>query len=406
MSDPAFEDLKTVRAADVYKSGRLAAVLRRTSQGVVLHYEDDYLSGEGQPLATTLPLTDEPTLTGSGAVPPYFAGLLPEGRRLSGLRRAIKTSADDEFSLLLAVGSDAIGDVQVVPEGDPPVRAEPVVQVAKSWSEVRFVDVMGEAGVIDPVALPGVQDKVSARMISVSVKRAGERYILKVDPPEFPHVVENEAYFLSLARRARLEAAHAEVVHDSEGRPGLLVRRFDRLADPSGASVALACEDACQVMGLWPADKYNVTSERVVTALANLCPAKPVALRDLFGQLCYAWLTGNGDVHAKNLAVLATPDGEWRVSPAYDLPSTVPYADRSLALPIGGKTRGISRRRLLEFAAVVGLPARAAAEALDDLLDRLSGLEEELHDGALPFTDNVTIDLIKELRYRRRQVEP
>ena len=43
--------------------------------------------------------------------------LLPEGRRLGALRRAVKTSADDELSLLLAVGADAIGDVQVVPSG-------------------------------------------------------------------------------------------------------------------------------------------------------------------------------------------------------------------------------------------------------------------------------------------------
>ncbi|HHU66493.1 MAG TPA: hypothetical protein GXZ33_01375 [Corynebacterium sp.] len=30
--------------------------------------------------------------------------MLPEGRRLTALRTAVKTSADDEFSLLLAVG--------------------------------------------------------------------------------------------------------------------------------------------------------------------------------------------------------------------------------------------------------------------------------------------------------------
>ena len=32
-----------------------------------------------------------------------FAGLLPEGRRLGALRRAVKTSADDDLTLLLAV---------------------------------------------------------------------------------------------------------------------------------------------------------------------------------------------------------------------------------------------------------------------------------------------------------------
>lgn len=36
---------------------------------------------------------------------PYFAGLLPEGRRLSTVRTAVKTSADDDLISLLG-GSD------------------------------------------------------------------------------------------------------------------------------------------------------------------------------------------------------------------------------------------------------------------------------------------------------------
>ena len=184
-----------------------------------------------------------------------------------------------------------------------------------------------------------------------------------------------------------------------EGTP----RRFDRISSPTGASRALAVEDACQVLGRWPADKYNLNSEAVVVGLANHCAARPVALQNLFRQLCFAWLTGNGDVHAKNLSILATPDGEWRVAPAYDLPSTVPYGDATLALPIGGRTRGLSRRRILEFAAAIDLPQKAATNVLDELLEDLSGLEERLRAGALPFDPRATSNLAAELRHRRRQ---
>lgn len=403
MTRPELEALTTVPVADVYKAGTHAAVLRRTAEGVEFSYRSAYLADGHPPVATTLPLTEQAVRTPAGAVPAFFAGLLPEGRRLSSLRRVVKTSADDELSLLLAVGRDAIGDVQVVPEGEEPSSAEPLVQVAKEWSEVRFADVLDEAGVVDAVALPGVQDKASARMISVPVERAGERYLLKVDPPEYPHVVENEAFFLGLARRVRVQSATAQVVHDADGRPGLLVRRFDRVALPDGSTRALSCEDACQVLGRWPADKYNLTTEEVVLALAECCPARAVALRTLYQQLCYAWLTGNGDVHAKNLSVLATLDGEWRVSPAYDLPSTVPYGDTSLALSLQGRTRGVSRRHLLAFAGTVGLPERVGVKVLDDLVDRVAGLEDELMKAALPFTQKAMADLLAELRYRRRQ---
>ncbi len=403
MTAADLEGLTSVEVADVYRSGRRAALLSRKPDGVEFAYLGDYLHGGGPAVAMTLPLTDRPVITHAGAVPPFFAGLLPEGRRLSSLRRAVKTSADDELSLLLAVGRDTVGDVQVVPEGEEPTPAEPLVQVDKSWSEVRFADVLADAGVVDPVALPGVQDKVSARMIAVPVGRAGQRYLLKVDPPEFPHVVENEAFFLALAREIRMESAAAEVVRDADGRAGLLVRRFDRAPQPSGETVALACEDACQVLGRWPADKYNLTTEQVVSGLAEHCPARIVAVRRLYQQICYAWLTGNGDVHAKNVAILATPQGEWRVAPAYDLPSTVPYGDTSLALSIQGRTRGISRNHLLAFGAEVGLPERAAIKVLDELIVRLSGLEDRLREGAIPLPQKAIADLVAELRFRRKQ---
>jgi serine/threonine-protein kinase HipA len=62
-------------------------------------------------------------------VPPFFAGLLPEGARLVALITRLKTSAADEFSLLVAVGGDTIGDVRVLPEGAAPEEPEPLVRV-------------------------------------------------------------------------------------------------------------------------------------------------------------------------------------------------------------------------------------------------------------------------------------
>jgi serine/threonine-protein kinase HipA len=403
MTAANLETLTSVGVADVYKSGRLAGSLTRTPEGVEFAYQDAYLAAGGAAVATTLPPTERPTRTAAGAVPPFFAGLLPEGRRLSALRQAVKTSADDELSLLLAVGRDAIGDVQVVPAHEHPTPAEALLQVERDWSEIRFADVLSEVGVVDRVGLPGIQDKASARMISVPLGRAGTRFILKVDPPEFPHVVENEAFFLDLARKVRMDSASGTVVRDADGRAGLLVRRFDRVPQPDGTTVALACEDACQVMGRWPADKYQLTSEQVVSGLADHCAARPVALRSLFQQICYAWLTGNGDMHGKNLSILGTLEGEWRVAPGYDLPSTLPYGDTSLALSLQGRTRGVSRGHLVAFAAAIGLPERAAVKVLDDLLDRLGDLETRLRQGALPFAQKVIADLVAELRYRRRQ---
>ena len=399
---PDYAAFTSVEAADVYKKGRLAARLVRGNGIVRFDYDPEYLAQGWPPVATTRARTDEPVVTARGAVPPYFAGLLPEGRRLSSLRRAVKTSADDDLSLLLAVGLDPVGDVQIVPAGQRPTPAEPLVRVDKAFEEITFSEILEAAGVIDPVALPGVQDKASARMISVPLGQAGKRYILKVAPPEYPHVVENEAYFIRRAALAHFPVVSARTVHDAIGRPGLLVERFDRVNDMNGHLVALAVEDAAQVMGLYPADKYRISAEELVAALSAACAARALAARDIFRQLCFAWLTGNGDVHAKNISILATPAGEWRISPAYDLPSTLPYRDHTLALAMHGKHDGLSRRSLLAFAEAVGVPARAAVRTLQDVLEATESIPGELEAGALPFAAQVTKPWVRSLRNRQR----
>jgi len=306
------------------------------------------------------------------------------------------------LSLLLAVGRDVVGDVQVVPEGETPTEAEALITVQSSFSEIRFSEILTEAGVVDRTGIPGVQDKASARMISVPVARAAARYILKVDPPEYPHVVENEHYFLSAARSAGILTTEAELVADAEDRKGLLVRRFDRVVDAAGATHSRACEDACQLMNLWPADKYNVSSERLTAAVANVCAAGPVAVRDVYRQLCFAWLTGNGDVHAKNISVLATSEGEWRVAPAYDLPSTLPYGDLTLALPIQSSSDGLSRRLMLDFAGIIGMTPKAATATLDDMIDATANVTSDIRNGAIPFSQQTVSTWTKRLEYRRK----
>ena len=45
------------------------------------------------------------------------------------------------------------------------------------------------------------------------------------------------------------------------------------------------------------------------------------------------------------------PSGEWSIAPVYDIPSTVVYGDKTLALTLDGKRTGISRKHFLGWAA-------------------------------------------------------
>lgn len=405
------------RVADIYKAGVLAARLERHDGGTRFSYLPAYLAAGGPAVASSLPLSTEPVLSAAGAAPPYFTGLLPEGRRLNALRRSVKTSVDDELSLLIAAGANPVGDVQIIGHGEPLDPDEHAVELNPK-APVDFDALLGDSGLIDPVALAGVQDKLSAGMISMPVASAGRRYILKLNAPEFPHVVENELVMFRYAAKLRIPLSKVRLIRDVEGRPGLLVERFDRIPLAGGAHGAvqrLAVEDGAQVLGLYPADKYNVAYGQVCRALAEYCAAPLPALRNLAIQAAFAWLSGNGDLHAKNVSMVQQPSGEWSIAPVYDIPSTVVYGDKTLALTLDGKRTGISRKHFLAWAAGLGLAERAAVQVLELGLKASGPLVADLEagtafagtndDGASPFSSMVTRQWLKELRHRRRLLE-
>jgi serine/threonine-protein kinase HipA len=402
----------------------LAARLERYEGGTKFSYLPGYLASAGPAVASSLPLSSQPVLSGAGAAPPYFTGLLPEGRRLNALRRSIKTSADDDLSLLIAAGGNPVGDVQIVGHAEPLNRDEHAVQLDRQLP-LDFDQLLGDPDLIDPVALAGVQDKLSAGMISVPVASTGRQFILKLDAPEFPHVVENEFVMFRYAAKLRIPLSRVQLIRDVAGRPGLLVERFDRVPEPGNGPHGvqrLAVEDGAQVLKLYPADKYNVGYGQVCHALADHCSAPLPALRNLAIQAAYAWLTGNGDLHAKNVSMVQQPHGEWTVAPVYDIPSTVVYGDKTLALTINGKRTGISRRHFLGWVSELGLTDRAAGQVVELALKASGPLIADLESGTafgalkaagttgnddagFPFPKLVTTSWVKELKHRRRSME-
>lgn len=347
-----------------------AAVLRRSKGATVFSYLDDYLISGAPAIATSLPTTVGEIVTPAGALPPFFAGLLPEGRRLSALKRAVKTSADNELALLLAVGSNTVGNVAVLPEGQQPNQQQESIDLEAE--SVRFAEILNMGGIPDPFAIPGVQEKASARAIALPVGASG---ILKVSPPEFPRLVENEfamleKYASMRIAKKKVEAAH--IVHDAEDRSGLLVERFDGQFPHK-----LGVEDASQLLGIYPADKYGVSFEDVVRAVLDVVPTKAVALRDLAVQLAFAWLTGNGDLHAKNISVIHTGKG-FELSPVYDIPSTLPYGDTTLALTVGGRKDGLSRKKFTGVFTDLGLPEKVIEQVADEVLKHTADVSDIL----------------------------
>jgi serine/threonine-protein kinase HipA len=370
-------DLRTVSNADVYLDGDVVAELRRLP-GDEISFSYNTLSLEpGQSVrdrsvSWSLAVTaDYPLITTGGAVPPFFAGLLPEGVRLGVVTSSTKTSTDDHLTLLLAIGADTIGNVRVLPAGSEPPRTPPMF-VPERDSDFRAVFQRLTGSVeADPVGLSGVQPKVSAAMWSTPANTTLGPAILKLNPPTgYPRLVENEHFFMRMAVDCGLRTARTRLLHDDEGRSALLVDRFDRRR----GNVRIPQEDACQVANLYPASKYRIHTETAITTLADACArgggSRAAAILELLRIVVFSWLIGNGDLHGKNLSIYA-PEGFWQPTPAYDLLTTQPYTGWKdpMALTLYGRTNKLTRHNFIEAATRMGLRERAPSRMIDSIID-------------------------------------
>ncbi len=283
------QNLKLIRKADVYKNGILAGLLARTDQGGVrFAYTEKYVAGGQTPVAFPLPLSASVGETRNGALPPFFAGLLPEGHRLTVLKDAAKTSFDDELTLLLAVGADVPGDVQIVPSGETPTEPESLADT----SHPEDLDFAALANSVDLHGLPGVQDKASASMLTTPLAIRGMWYILKLDPAKNPHLVVNEAAHLAGIKGLKIPAAKNRVISDRNGLSGLLVERFDRVKGKDKSWRRLPLEDGTQVMGT--ASRFKVCDElggrrhRFGSAVPGPGPGQPKYLPAICFRCCTA----------------------------------------------------------------------------------------------------------------------
>ena len=239
-------------------------------------------------------------------------------------------------------------------------------------------------------------------MLTTPVEFKSSAYLLKLDPRDHPHLVDNEALHLKAARMLKLPVANNRLVLNSNGRPGLLVERFDRKA-ASGADnpTRLALEDAMQVLDLPPASKYAVSTEQVIEALVLQCQAPVLARRNLYLQFVVAWLTGNGDLHGKNVSILADEHGRFSVAPIYDIPCTLIYGDDTMALTIAGKTKNLKKRHWAELAKLLGLADRAAHSANQLALKAASTVNLR----ELPFDGSPLHGAQRELRFRHMELQ-
>ncbi|HKB85162.1 MAG TPA: HipA domain-containing protein [Ignavibacteriaceae bacterium] len=133
----------------------------------------------------------------------------------------------------------------------------------------------------------------------------------------------NEHVTMQMAKQLfGIKIAECAFLNFDNGTPAYLTRRFDY--DDNGNK--LNQEDFSSV--LQAAHKYKSKTYQDVGEWLS-----PLNRVDFLRILIFNLITGNGDVHLKNISLLETADGDMMLSPSYDLMNTrIHVADNLLAL--------------------------------------------------------------------------
>ena len=376
------------RTLDVYIHQKLAGHLIQDDGGqMVFAYDPSWLNRDGAlPLSHSLPLREEQFK--QKECRGFFGGILPEEANRKTVAKILGISDGNDFAMLEQIGGECAGAITFLPEGTP------LPDTTDTYREINDDDLYaileelprrplmaGTEGI--RLSLAGAQDKIAVRYengnISIPLDNAPSTHILKPVIKEYDGLVFNEAFCMALARASGLSTADT-LIRQTQGKDYLLVQRYDRAINDEGLVQRLAQEDFCQALGVPSETKYQSEGGPTLKdcfALLRIASSVPVLdLNALLDAVIFNLIIGNHDAHAKNFSLLTHIDGAVRLSPLYDLVSTVFYPEltENMAMKLGGEAKStfILPANVEKLAEDTGLGKPLARSRVPELAQRIS----------------------------------
>jgi serine/threonine-protein kinase HipA len=315
-------------------------------------YAADWLGNPRRsPLSQSLPLQVQ--AFDDSVCRPFFAGLLPEGRMRQLIAQLHQVSAQNDFALLDRIGGECAGAVSLQSAQQPmPIRrASEDVQWLVQVELGRILDELPSRPMLAGLeglrlSLAGAQNKLpvvwDGQRMGLPRNGSPSTHILKPAIATVPGSVANEGFCLALAQAMQLPAAKASM-HEINGQPFLLVKRYDRGTGTDGQQQRLHQEDFCQALGVVPEMKYQSEGGPDLTQCFTLLrrvtrPSAPQVL-NMLDYVVFNALIGNHDAHGKNFSLLYADGAVPVLAPLYDTVATAVYPQLTpkMAMKIGGK---------------------------------------------------------------------
>ncbi len=219
---------------------------------------------------------------------------------------------------------------------DPPQQSE---EVAEQFMENRT-----------RIFISGVQEKLSFVLEKkvLRLTKVGEQgtYILKPIPRDLRNVDQvpaNEHLTMQIARQVYgINTAENAMIFFKNGDPAYITKRFDVRND----NTKWGKEDFASLAGKTKDNagdnfRYEYSYEEIGLLVQKYVPSWKIEIEKFFAVVIFNYLFSNGDAHLKNFSLLENANGDYLLSPFYDLVNTrIHVNDTDFALSKGLFTDG------------------------------------------------------------------
>lgn len=194
------------------------------------------------------------------------------------------------------------------------------------------------AAAINKISISGAQEKLSAVVdkghIILTPPQQQGRYIIK-PIPDYKHlrfrnnIPANEHLTMQIASQVYgIKTAENALAFFADGQMVYITRRFDY--DENGLKIRQ--DDFASISGKTDRNsgkdyKYTGCYEDIARLLKQNVPAWQVEMSRYFSLVVFNYIFCNGDAHLKNFSLRETPNGDYILSPAYDLMNTSIHID-------------------------------------------------------------------------------
>jgi serine/threonine-protein kinase HipA len=328
-------------------------------------------STNARPISLSLPLraSQEPYRKG---VQEFFDNLLPDNRQIrERIQRRFAARSSAAFDLLLEIGRDCVGALQLAPEGNPPPDVQRITGTPLTAGDIEKLLI----GAVGPrigreeenddsfrISIAGAQEKTALLWHNGGwLQPSGATpttHILKLpigtNAPgiDLSTSVENEWLCAQITEQFGIQVAKCRMETFGEQK-ALVVDRFDRkLARDEKWYLRLPQEDFCQATGKSPDEKYESEGGPGIDVIMEILQNSERAAEDQMDfmrtQVVF-WMLAAIDGHAKNFSIFLLPKGAYQLTPRYDILSAYPVLGHGrgklaperikMAMSVKGKSR-------------------------------------------------------------------